>query len=623
MNPLEGKTILDVGCGEGQQLLDLVSWGAQPADLAGIDLLEARVARATARARQPAATEKSSGPDLRVGTRPICRGRTTIFDIAHQNTVFTSILDAGIKRDVAGEIVRVLKPGGVLIWYDFLFNNPQNPNVKGIGAREVRSLFPSCHVRFRRVTLAPPIARRLVPISWVGVVAPGKIDDLQHPLLGDYSKAPVGRILMRILHVTPHYYPALGGAETYTKEISERLAQRGHDVTVLTINNRERLPEAERINGVDVVRFRPPGRLHDLFTHVLRIPGALQLLRFAVGMDKVQMCATSPYGLHAFRLSVRSKPDVVTVLNWYGGWLPYQACLARKIRTFALVGVPFFHTECSWSHAEVFGEIVDGCDAVMAVTEHEEDFIGQRSSRDNAHVVGVGVDPSQFTNADGRQLRTRHGIGDAPLVGYVGFMSASKGVATVIQAMRKVWQTEPTVRLLLAGGGFPAGSTPHDKISQAFADLSDVERSRIIMLGRFDESDKASIFDALDVFAMPSVAESFGIAYLEAWMRRKAVIGARIPSSECVIEHGVDGLLVAPWDADDLAGSILSLLSDRALREKMGRLGYAKTMTSFTWDKVTDKIEHIYTKAYANAKQTSAGSAEKPMGSRKSRSTCA
>ena len=80
--------------------------------------------------------------------------------------MFTSILDAEMKRRVGAEVVRILKPGGVLIWYDFLFDNPLNPNVRGIGASEIRSLFPGCVIRLRRTTLAPPIARHLVPVSW-------------------------------------------------------------------------------------------------------------------------------------------------------------------------------------------------------------------------------------------------------------------------------------------------------------------------------------------------------------------------------------------------------------------------------------------------------------------------
>ena len=164
--PLAGKKVLDLGCGDGQQLLEFQTWGSRPADLAGIDLIDTRIERA--RERLGASAGGDRGPDLRTGDASALPWPDGVFDMACQNTVFTSILDDGMKKAVAGEMLRVLKPGGALIWYDFLFNNPANPNVKGIAAREIRSLFPGCSVRLRRITLAPPIARRLVPITWIG-----------------------------------------------------------------------------------------------------------------------------------------------------------------------------------------------------------------------------------------------------------------------------------------------------------------------------------------------------------------------------------------------------------------------------------------------------------------------
>ena len=430
---------------------------------------------------------------------------------------------------------------------------------------------------------------------------------------------------MRILHITPQFYPATGGAELYTKEISERLAQRGHDVTVLTTDSDGGSPTtAEVINGVTVSRFMPPGKLHDLINGLLSMRGALWLSGFSMRVAKVQMLAGGPYGLRAFHLSARSNADVVAVINWYGGSLAYQTCLARRIRDFALVGIPLFHTEFHWSHSAPYADMLGRCDAVIAMTEHEKNFIEQRSTQKNARVVGVGVDPSIFANAAGNEFRARHGIGDAPMVGYVGRMAPSKGVPTLIEAMKRVWRTEPTVRLLLAGSGLPTGSNPQDEIAQTFAGLSCAERSRIITTGGFGEGEKGSLFDALDLFAMPSVAESFGIAYLEAWVCKKAVIGSRIGSTQCVIEDGVDGVLVAPGNPEDLAGSILRLLSDRGTREQMGRMGHSKTMSRFTWDKITDKVEDIYNQArVATLNGRSAQSVEKSLRGRKARSRCA
>jgi glycosyltransferase involved in cell wall biosynthesis len=310
------------------------------------------------------------------------------------------------------------------------------------------------------------------------------------------------------------------------------------------------------------------------------------------------MCASSPYGLTAFNGCLRSNPDVVSVINWFDGWLAYQVDLARQIRGFSFVGVPLFHTDYSWAEAPYYAGMLAHCDAVVAMTEHERTFIERRSSRRNAHAVGVGVDPGMFADADGGSIRKRYSIGDAPLVGYVGRMEISKGVGTLVEAMVKVWRTDSSARLLLAGGGLPTSSSRPDEVSQAIHALSDAERSRIIRIDTFPDAIKASIFDALDIFAMPSVADSFGIAYLEAWMRKKPVIGSRTGSTQCVIDNGRDGVLVEPRNADDLAGAILRLLRDRAAREDMGKRGYQKTTTHFTWDRITDKIEHIYRQSH-------------------------
>jgi glycosyltransferase involved in cell wall biosynthesis len=116
----------------------------------------------------------------------------------------------------------------------------------------------------------------------------------------------------------------------------------------------------------------------------------------------------------------------------------------------------------------------------------------------------------------------------------------------------------------------------------------------VIHIDGFDDKEKSSIFDAMDIFAMPSTAESFGIAYLEAWMCRKPVVASRIGSTRCVVDDGVDGVLVDPNDSGDIAAAILQLLTDPQLARRMGRAGYEKTQAKFSWDTVTDQVERTY-----------------------------
>jgi hypothetical protein len=61
---------------------------------------------------------------------------------------------------------RVLAPGGVILWYDFFVDNPRNPAVRGVRRREVGELFAGMRMTARRTTLLPPLARRVVPVSW-------------------------------------------------------------------------------------------------------------------------------------------------------------------------------------------------------------------------------------------------------------------------------------------------------------------------------------------------------------------------------------------------------------------------------------------------------------------------
>ena len=155
--PLAKRRILEVGCGAGGVLHEFLSFGADPQYLYGVDLLDWRVTKAKALSPHlPLAC--ADGQDL-----PYPDG---CFDLVLQYTVFTSILDDNVKRRIAQEMRRVLKPNGLILWYDYWLN-PANPNAKGIRPTEVRALFPGACFSFHRITLAPPITRRLASRSWL------------------------------------------------------------------------------------------------------------------------------------------------------------------------------------------------------------------------------------------------------------------------------------------------------------------------------------------------------------------------------------------------------------------------------------------------------------------------
>jgi SAM-dependent methyltransferase len=160
MVPLHSKHILEIGCGHGRWLREFLKWGASPENLAGIDLLPERIEQA--RRLSP------SGFAFAIGNAAQLSYPDVSFDIVFQATVFTSILNDGVKKKVAEEMLRVLKPDGLLLWYDFRVNNPRNPDVRGIDSTEINRLFPDCRITLERITLAPPLLRFLAPYTWLG-----------------------------------------------------------------------------------------------------------------------------------------------------------------------------------------------------------------------------------------------------------------------------------------------------------------------------------------------------------------------------------------------------------------------------------------------------------------------
>lgn len=149
------KLLLEIGCGSGGILKEYSNLGFQSSNLFGIDLLLDRLEEARINI-PPANLVNSDGQML-----PFPSGT---FDLVVQYTAFSSILDPSIKKKMALEMHRALKPDGQLIWYDFWWN-PLNKQTLGIKPGEIKALFPGCTYKFKKITLAPPIARRVVPIS--------------------------------------------------------------------------------------------------------------------------------------------------------------------------------------------------------------------------------------------------------------------------------------------------------------------------------------------------------------------------------------------------------------------------------------------------------------------------
>ena len=151
LGPLSSKRLLEIGCGYGVNFLEFLRLGFRPENMVGNDLLpeRARIAR-----------------ELLPSTLKILDGDASELDVSEasfhvvfQSTVFTSILEMQFQERLARRMWNWVIPGGGVLWYDFVYDNPRNPDVKGVPISRIRQLFPQGRIKYWRLTLAPPISR--------------------------------------------------------------------------------------------------------------------------------------------------------------------------------------------------------------------------------------------------------------------------------------------------------------------------------------------------------------------------------------------------------------------------------------------------------------------------------
>ena len=148
---LSNIKFLEIGAGQGSNIYFFKAMGVLPENIYANELLPDRLI----------ALEKAH-PDIVIFPGDASEIKSKFdFDVIFQSTVFTSVLDAGLRMKIAQNCWDLLRPGGVMLWYDFIYNNPSNPDVKKVSLEELKALFPEAKkIEYRKVTLAPPLARR-------------------------------------------------------------------------------------------------------------------------------------------------------------------------------------------------------------------------------------------------------------------------------------------------------------------------------------------------------------------------------------------------------------------------------------------------------------------------------
>jgi ubiquinone/menaquinone biosynthesis C-methylase UbiE len=154
---LSALRAIDVGCGGGAFLRQLIDWGATPSHLAGTELQHERLNQARAH----------TAPGVRWHLGQLDAFPDDSVDLVSAHTVFSSILDEDIRRALAAEMWRVLRPGGWTMIFDFRYNNPRNANVRKVTGVELLRFWPAEARHYRTLMLVPPLGRAIAGLPWL------------------------------------------------------------------------------------------------------------------------------------------------------------------------------------------------------------------------------------------------------------------------------------------------------------------------------------------------------------------------------------------------------------------------------------------------------------------------
>jgi phosphatidylinositol alpha-mannosyltransferase len=172
---------------------------------------------------------------------------------------------------------------------------------------------------------------------------------------------------------------------------------------------------------------------------------------------------------------------------------------------------------------------------------------------------------------------------------FAGRLEKRKGLNYLLKAYQQVKQEIPDSRLLIVGPGIRLRRKYEKQVKKS--DLKDV-----IFVGYVADDELPRYYKTADVFCAPATGwESFGIILLEAMATGKPIVASNVEGYASLITHGAEGWLVPPRDEQALAQSLITLLKDEPLRQKMGAKGRLKAQ-DYAWENIAQRVLDYYTK---------------------------
>ena len=239
-------------------------------------------------------------------------------------------------------------------------------------------------------------------------------------------------------------------------------------------------------------------------------------------------------------------------------------------------------------------EVIACSDAILANSAEEArqlvELYGADPSR--VEIVPPGVDHAFFSPGDRGGARAALGLGDHPVLLFVGRIQPLKGLTVAIGALAELSATHPEAVLVVVGGRSGAGGATEMAAARALIEQHGLAE-RVRFVPPQPHHLLSTYYRAADVCVVPSRSESFGLVALEATACGTPVVAAAVGGLRTLVEHGVTGFLVDTRNPADYAAPIVELLDDHPLASRMARAG-AERARGFTWSTTAARLRRLY-----------------------------
>jgi L-malate glycosyltransferase len=365
-------------------------------------------------------------------------------------------------------------------------------------------------------------------------------------------------------------YASVGGSGIVATELAKSLADRGHDVHLMSADTPFRFGEYQpglsfhRVHTPSYPLFREPQYLLSLANRIVEVSRQFSL-------DIVHAHYAVPHATAAYlakQILLDSAPT----------------CVPQVITTLHGTDITLVGSDRSYSETVAFS--IDRSDGVTAVSESlRADTYRALPVHREITVIPNFLDCEVHRRIANLALRARYcPPGCQKLVIHVSNFRPVKRAEAVVEVFARINARVPS-RLLLVGDGPDLG-----KALDAARRLG--VAGRIEPLGERDQV--LPLLSVSDLFLLPSEQESFGLAALEAMACEVPVVATRVGGLHEVVEHGVNGFLHNVDDIDGMAESGIKLLTDAQLHFQFGQQGRRAVTERFCADLVVPRYEAFY-----------------------------